>query len=174
MKQITYLLSIMLLLLATSISYSQQTETRQIQPFNSIKTGGLVQVHLQEGDKESMRLEVKGVGLNDIITIVENGMLTVKTEGIYNGEDIQVYVTYKQLNSIAVGDTSKLYAKSVIKAKELTVSTSAGGDAFLAVEVDLLYITMEGAGNLIITGSANAEKIDTSKLEQVRSIEQVL
>jgi hypothetical protein len=166
MKQITYILSIMLLMLGTSISYSQQTENRPLQSFNGIKTGGLVQVHLQEGDKEGMRLEVKGVGLKDIITSVDNGVLIVKTEENHNGEDIQVYVTYKQLNNIAVGGASKVYAKSVVKAKELNVSTSAGGDAFLAVDVDLLHITMEGAGNMIITGRANTQKIDTTNLEQ--------
>ena len=62
----------------------QEKESRTIPPFDKIKTDGLVQVYLKQGDKERLAVEVKGIGLNDIITQVAGGELTVKTEGNYN------------------------------------------------------------------------------------------
>lgn len=150
-----------LLLLGAWVSaLGQEKESRIVNSFDKIKTQGLVQVFLKQGDRESLHLEVKGIGLEDIITQVEDRELTVKTEGNYNGEDIKVYVTYRQLKSIVVGGASKLYAESIIRGKQLQVSTSEAGDAFLRVEVRQLYIYMEGAGNLTIAGTADSEKIE--------------
>ena len=153
-------LSIFFVLLATlSVSYGQKTETRLVQPFDKIKIGGLVQVYLQEGDRENFRLEVKGISPKDVISTVENGVLTVRTEGNHNGEDIKAYVTYRQLNSVSVGGAAKLFGKSTIKGKELNVATTGNGDAFLNVDVDSLLLSMEGGGNLTISGKAKSEKI---------------
>lgn len=146
------------------MGYSQEIENRPVSPFNAIKTDGLVRVYLQPGDKESLRIEVKGIALRDIISTVENGMLTIKTEGTYNEEDIKVYVTYQQLNSISVGGSSKLYGQSTITGEELKVATSGSGDAFLTVDLDTLKIKMEEAGNLKIAGKANSGKINVSNL----------
>ena len=64
------------------------------------------------------------------------------------------------MTSIRVGGASKLYAESVLKGKQLQVSTSGAGDAFLTVEVKRLHISMEGAGNLTLAGTTDSEKID--------------
>ncbi|QHV94491.1 hypothetical protein GJR95_05455 [Spirosoma endbachense] len=162
MQKHTSLGTLILLLVTLVKGYGQATETRPIQSFNGIKTDGLVQVHLQQGEKESLKLVVKGIGLKDIITSVENNVLTVKTEGDYNGEEINVYVTYRQLKSIAVDGASKLFGKSTIKSKTLAIATSGAGDAFLTVDVDDLQIAMTGAGNLTIGGRAKSEKIVTT------------
>ncbi|GAB3641509.1 GIN domain-containing protein [Spirosoma arcticum] len=152
---------VLLLLITLAESYGQATEIRPLQPFEGIKTDGLVQAYLQQGEKENVRLAVKGIALQDVVTQVENGLLTVKTQGNHNGEDIKVYVTYRQLKSIAVGGASKVVGKSVIKGKTLDIATHGAGDAFLSVDVDALRISMEGAGNLTIAGQAKSEKIIT-------------
>ncbi len=108
MKAFSSALTVFLLTSICLLSYGQEKENRQVQPFHSIETAGLVQVYLQQGDKESLQVEVKGIGLKDIITRVDNGVLTIKTEGNYNKEDIKVYLTCKQINNILVGGASKL------------------------------------------------------------------
>lgn len=161
MKKRIGLRLLFLLLTTLSASYGQETETRAVGPFTGIKTDGLVQVYLQEGDQERFRLEVKGIGLKDVISKVRNGVLTIKTEGNYNGEAIKVYVTYRQLNDLSVGGASKLFGQSTIKSRTLQVTTRDAGDAFLTVDVDSLLISMGGAGNLTISGKAKSEKITT-------------
>jgi HSP20 family molecular chaperone IbpA len=152
---------VLLLLIAQAKSYGQATEIRPVQPFEGIKTDGLVHVYLQQGEKENVRLEVKGIALQDVIAQVENGLLTIKTEGNYSGEDIKAHVTYRQLKSIAVGGASKVVGKSIIKGETLDIATHGAGDAFLTVDVDALRVSMEGAGNLTIAGKAKSEKIIT-------------
>ena len=152
---------VLLLLITLAESYGQATEVRPVQPFEGIKTDGLVQIYLQQGEKENVRLEVKGIALQDVIAQVENGLLTIKTEGNFNGEDIIAHVTYQQLKSIAVGGASKIVGKSIIEGKTLDITTHGAGDAFLSIDVDALRISMEGAGNLTIAGKAKSEKIIT-------------
>lgn len=161
MKKISGIGPILLLLTTLSASYGQASETREMQAFTSIRTEGLVQVYMQQGDRESLRLAVEGIGLRDVISSVENGMLTIKTAGNYNGEDIKAYLTYRQLNSLSVGGASKLVGESTIKGKALQITTNGAGDAFLTVDVDSLQILMEGAGNLTIAGKTKVENITT-------------
>lgn len=159
-------IGIVMLLLASSIpGFGQTTETREIESFNALQTDGLVQTYLQEGEKESLRLEVKGIDLVDVSSFVKNGVLTVKTEGNHNGEDIKIYVIYRQLNRISVAGASKVFGNSPVRAKALTVATSDAGDASLNVDVDSLKIKMTGASNLTISGRAKSVKIDTRDCE---------
>lgn len=150
-------IGIIFLLVAISIAgFAQTTETRGIESFDALQTDGLVQVFLQEGAKESLRLEVKGIALTDVSSFVKNGVLTVKTEGNFNGEDIKVYVVYRQLNRIAVSGASKVFCNSTLRTQALTVVTCDAGDAVLNVDVDSLKIEMTGAGNQTISGKAKS------------------
>ncbi len=149
--------------------YGQASEIREIEPFNALQADGLVQVYLEEGERESLRLEVKGIELADILTSVKDNVLTVKTEGDYNGEDIKVYVVYRQLNEIGVAGASKVFGRDPIKAKKLTVVTTDAGDAFLDVDVDMLKVDMTGAGNLTVSGRAvktNLKTCESGTLER--------
>ncbi len=96
------LLIILLILIARWESFAQESETRTIGPFSGVKVTEGIDVYLKKGDKESVRVEVTGTKIENIITEVSGSYLRVHMrDGGYRGKiDAKVYVTYeKSINS---------------------------------------------------------------------------
>ena len=75
MKHFLFIFSIVLL---TSVAVlGQNSETRSVGPFSGIKATEGIDVFIKKGSKESVRVEVTGTSLDNIITEVSGSYLRV-------------------------------------------------------------------------------------------------
>jgi hypothetical protein len=133
-------------------------EERSIPEFHSLHVSGLAVVYLSQGETGKARLAVSGMPIEDVLTTVEGGVLTVTTRGQHNGESIKVYVSSPSLQSISVDGAGQLYSENTLRATRLEVSLLGNGAAKLHVDVQDLKVNMNG-GDLDLTGKTRKYQV---------------
>ncbi|MDK2595557.1 GIN domain-containing protein [Pseudoalteromonas obscura] len=178
-------LSIVLILFTTILSgctnFICQQEIREVKDFDSIVVGGLADVFITQSDHQQIKVFARGIPITDVITHIENGTLTVTTQGYHSGESVKVYVSYKKLKNIKTSGSATLTGENQLIADQISIETTGSGDitslsltakqlsvqindtanANLVVQVENSNIEMNDAGDLDIRGVA--------KLQQLRS-----
>ncbi len=138
--------------------FSLDKEDREVDEFHVIDAGGLAEVYLQPGVEQQVRVEVRRIDLEDVITRVEDGVLTVSTVGNHSGETVRVHVVYTQLDGVHVSGAAEVHAEGVLEADTVEVSTNGAGDIkSLSVKANSLYISINNSGNAEI-------EVDTDEL----------
>lgn len=166
-------LSILLLVLVTGSAYSQKSETRSVSSFTGIKVQQGIDAYLKKGTKESVRVEVTGVDLSDVITEVSGGYLKIQMEqGNYRNEhSVKVYVTYTELSRISAGSAGSIFSENVIKAERLSLSASSAGTIDIQVDAGSIEVTASSAAEIELKGKANAITINAASAGEVDAYE---
>jgi hypothetical protein len=138
--------------------------TRSLPSFDKIGiSGGYDAVFLQEGDSESVTLEISGIDPDKITTEVKNGTLQISTKkGYYKNFKAKITVTYRNLKSVASSGSTDIVALSPIKANEFELATSGSGDFKGALEVQKLEIAISGSSDMSLSGNAATQEIAIS------------
>lgn len=126
-------------------------ETRKLDPFNEVIAAHGINVKLIYNDFEEALVKVKGVGIEDVITEVEDLTLKVRLKvGLKKDVTVMVEVSYKQINNIEAntgayveterplwGEKVKLYAITggIIKAESEVEEVTAVASGVSVVEV---------------------------------------
>jgi hypothetical protein len=77
---------------------AQSVETRKVDPFTKISTGGSWDVVIQKGDKPEVRLESRNLDFKKVKTEVKDQTLKVYMEkGNYRNINLKVFITYTLL-----------------------------------------------------------------------------
>jgi hypothetical protein len=134
-----------------------KTESRDVEAFNQIVVGGLVNVEIKQGDQAGIEVSAFGIDLEDIVTRVEGETLTVTTTGHQRGESISIDVTYEALTAIKTTGAATIETDGPINAESLRVVISDTGDADLELNVEELTIEMRDNGNLTLNGRAKVQ-----------------
>ena len=174
-------LSFVLMQTACSVFVSE-TESRAVGKFTALRISGLAEVIITQASEQKLVVKVSGMPITDVVTTVENETLIITTKGFHRGESVQVFVNYKQLNSISTAGSAELTGMNTlntshkkiitngagdikdltIKADTLTVSINDSGNANLNVEVNDIEIEMNDAGDLSIQGTAMRQHITSN------------
>lgn len=142
---------------AFAINPFAKTESRDVEAFNQIVVGGLVNVEIKQGDQAGIEVSAFGIDLEDIVTRVEGETLTVTTTGYQRGESISIDVTYENLSAIRTSGAATIETDGPINAESLMVVISDTGDAELELNVEVLNIEMRDNGNLTLNGRAKVQ-----------------
>ncbi len=140
-------------------SVAGKTEERQLSEFERIEVGGLVNVVLVKGTSPKAKVNAFGIDIEDIITEVSEGVLTVTTRGFHSGETILVMVNYTKLSGIKTAGSATIGTDGEIVSDHLDVWITDSADADLEVNVGRLSARMEDSGNLRLTGHAERQSI---------------
>lgn len=149
--------------LTTLAAIGQDKETRKLNDFDRLSVGESIDLIIEEGNENKAVVEVSGADLEDVITDVSSGKLTIEMQrGSYRMTDIKIYLTYKKLNNIRVSSSASLKGESVVKSSDLRVKVSSSGRANLEVEADDLQVAVSSSGRLTLNGTTNRQTIDVS------------
>ncbi|MGE0589314.1 MAG: DUF2807 domain-containing protein, partial [Cyclobacteriaceae bacterium] len=89
---------------------AQQSEVRSVGSFNGVKAAEAVDVYLKKGDKESVRVEVSGTSLSDVITEVSGSYLRIHmASGNFRKISVKAYVTYVSLEKVYASSASNVF-----------------------------------------------------------------
>ena len=168
------------MILSSCFAVGSEVEKRDVSSFSSLEVSGLAEVFITQSDIESVEVRVSSMPIDDVITRVDNGKLIVTTKGFHQGEDVKVYVSYIQLESIKTDGSAELTGVNTLNTQgDLSITTGGAGDilsldiialnldinirgagnADLDVNVNTVTINMRGAGDLDISGVAQVQKI---------------
>lgn len=139
----------------------EYSETRQIGGFTEVHASGPFEVYLEKGRKESVRIESDGVELSEIETKVSGGRLQIEPRKRnfswrrFRNTEVKIYVTYRELEKLAVHGSGNIIGRSPINSDELEVEIHGSGDITLETKADQLKLEIHGSGDIEVSGKSN-------------------
>lgn len=166
MKRIV--ISILAVLWSLSVT-AQQSEVRSIGSFKGIKAGEAIDVYLKKGDKESVKVEVTGVSLSDVLTELSGGYLKIHMrDGNYHGRrDVKVWVTYVELDKISASSASNVFSEGPIKTGTMDIHASSAANIEISIEGGSLTIHASSAGDIMLEGKAKSVQAEASSAGEI-------
>lgn len=155
-----YFLPFYVLFVSMSVfSLAQGSQIRNVPAFNGVKVFGNIQVNLQKGQSQQVRVSARGVDIEKVNTYVDDGLLKIKMqEGIYKETEVKVVITYTQLIEITASGSARIYVNSKIEQSKFYADVNSGGFARLNVSVEEIKLNLHSGGELDISGRAQSQQ----------------
>jgi hypothetical protein len=155
-------LSIILLFVAT-VTYAQQSDTRNLSSFDAIDVSEGIKVILESGNPEA-RVEVTGADVEDVVTEVSANTLNIEMRGDknYRNVNVTVYVKFERIEEIDVSSAADVVFESKITGSVLDVDISSAGYLRADMEVKALNVDISSSGKTDLSGSADEMEVDIS------------
>lgn len=162
---------ILLMFLVPCLALAQQSETRPVGSFSGIKTGEAIDVYLKKGDKESVKVEVSGDNLGNVITEVVGSYLKIhmreNSSFFRKNDNVKVYVTYVKINKIYASSAANVFAEGVLQAEDLELQASSAADIELKIEARDVRVHASSAADIILEGTAKSINADASSSGEI-------
>lgn len=154
--------------LAASVN-AQESQTRTISAFTGVKAAEGIDVYLTKGEKESVRVEVTGTKLENVITEVSGSYLKVHMrDGNYRGHvDAKVYVTYVKIDRLSASSAGSIFSEGTITANTLEISTSSAGNVEVSINAGAVEVSASSAGEAELKGKAKSLVADASSAGEI-------
>lgn len=160
-------LIVLFLMVATSL-WGQTTQTRNVGPFTGIKVGEGIDVYLKKGDKESVRVEVTGTDVTNVLTELSGSYLKIHMkDGNYRKVEAKVYVTFVKLDKLSASSAGSIVSESVIKGDNLEIDVSSAGSVEVQVEVKSLTVDASSAAEVELKGKTLELEAEASSAAQI-------
>lgn len=152
-----------------ALTFGQNSEERSVGDFSGIKSSEGIDVYLKKGTKESVRVEVSGTSLSNVLTEVSGDFLKIHMrENRYRGNvNVKVYVTYVSINKISASSASNVYSQGPIKASRLSIGASSAASIEIAVEVGSIDVSTSSAADIELEGIAQQAEYEASSAGEI-------
>ena len=159
---------ILLVTLFWSSVFAQQSETRNVGAFTGVKAAEAVDVYLKRGDKESVKVEVTGTSLDEVITEVSGSYLKVHMkDGNHRNVNVKVYVTYVKLDKLSASSAGSIFSDETIKGNAMEISASSAGTIEVVLETGELEVSSSSAADIELKGKARSISVESSSAGQI-------
>jgi hypothetical protein len=148
---------------------AQETQDRKVGSFSGVKVSEGIDVHLKQGDKESVRVVVTGTKIENVITEVAGSYLKVHmASGNFRGRvDVKVYVTYVKISKLAASSAGNIYADEPLRTDNLEIQCSSAGNVEIAVDAGRVELSASSAGQIELKGKARSLTAEASSAGQI-------
>jgi hypothetical protein len=155
-------------IIISSALFGQQTEDRSIGSFDGIKVAEGIDVYLKTGEKEALKLEVRGTSIDNVITEVSGGHLRIHMrEGRYRDCNVKVYVTYVKLDRISASSAANIFADVAIKTRNLSIGASSAATIDIPVDVESITVGASSAADIELRGKAGKADFEASSAGEI-------
>ncbi|UII23612.1 head GIN domain-containing protein [Fulvivirga ligni] len=152
------------------VGRAQESETRDVGTFSGVKSGQAIDVYLTKGAKESVKVEVRGIDLDDVETKVSGGELKIELgSGHFRNHSVKVYVTYVNLQSISASSAASIYGEGTIESQYLDIRVASAADIDVTVEAGSLDLSVSSSADINIKGQANRMEVSVSSAGSVNA-----
>lgn len=150
------LVAALCVLLCTSALAEVNREKRETTSFNAIEVGKGANISLIQCDKEELEVVTDGCPLEDVETTVKKGTLVVKMKRRTAGSAVQVFVYFKDINSLEVKSGASAQTDCNFKHKgHFMLVVGSRSEATLECDVDEIEVD---ANSCDITLAGTAQK----------------
>lgn len=165
-------LTLLILLVITSNSFRslafsstpacrKTQDERKVSNFKGVAAGGPINVKITLGNTESIRFEGDREAIAELISEVENGVLTIRPKTRWNEwsrrftrPEITVFITAKRLTSLTMTGSGNMEVINAITGSTLAVTLSGSGNIQGTTTVDSFAGEISGSGNITFSGKA--------------------
>lgn len=169
MRRIVYSIFAVILLSATTLTVSAQSEeTRQVSGFNSIASGGPFDVHIKIDGTESLKISGKAEAISQIETKVDDGRLQIRWKDHWknHSEDhfgkIDIYVTARSLSAVSNAGSGTMTIDGTVSGNHVNIALSGSGSISGAVKAGELHAAISGSGSIHLDGQADEAEVNIS------------
>jgi len=170
-----FTLSLITIMAFLSLQAVCQKQKREISSFDEIHMGIAGDLYITQSSTTSLELEGDNDDLEEIITEVSNGKLTIKyknNKGWKLGRDrITIHLSTPEISVISLGGSGKIMSQGLIESNDLTLSVSGSGKITLEVNADELDQKISGSGNMYLSGEADRANISISGSGQLDAVD---
>ena len=146
-----------------SATKGQSTEERSVGSFDEIRVSQAITVYLKSGAKEMVKVEARGIDLEEVLTEVSGSRLKIHLDdGNHRNHSVRVYVTYNTLTGISASSASGVFSENMIKSDRLDISVSSAADVEVDVDVTDIEVSVSSSGDLELMGKAVSLEISAS------------
>ncbi|MDH4089597.1 MAG: DUF2807 domain-containing protein [Cyclobacteriaceae bacterium] len=163
------LLTILLFIAITDSLWAQESETRNVSSFTGVKAAEGIDVYLLKGSKESVRVEVTGTKLENVITEVSGSYLKVHMrDGNYRGRvDAKVYVTYLKINKLSASSAGSIFSDGTLNTDALEITASSAGNVDITLNAGSVEVSASSAGEVELKGKSRSLDADASSAGEI-------
>ncbi len=183
MKKILFI--IMAALAVTSLSANNSfSEDRNVTKFDKVSFDLAGKVIITTGNEFKVTLVGEQNYVHNVMTLVDKGTLTIKTENMltdeYDDEEVTAYVTMPTVSGITVNSTGSIYVEDPLVTNKFTSKITGSG----SINLQEIYAykgscRISGSGSMNVestgivpkfkvritgSGSVNAPSVDVDKL----------
>lgn len=147
---------------------AQQTDIRKVSGFSGVKAAEGVDVFLEHGDKEEVRVEVTGTDPSNVITEVSGSYLKVHMrDGRYRSVDAKVYVTYVALDKLSASSAGSIFSEQPIQAASLGINAASAGSVEVTIDAREVSVSSSSAGDVELKGKVGKITIEVASAGEV-------
>jgi len=150
----------------TGIRVQADEQTRKVDPFTEISLRISANVHLEQGEKQSLEIVAKPSTLEEIITEVKDGKLIIRFPNknyvwsTFQPGEITIYITVPEINGLGISGSGDIIAENEIKTKILDMAVSGSGNIKLSeLTAERVKSAISGSGDIIVAGKAAAQDL---------------
>jgi hypothetical protein len=140
---------------------------REVPSFSEISLRISGKVHLEQGDRQSVRIEAKSSTLEEIITEVKGRTLIIRFKNSnlfwrsFNPGRVDIYITVPEINALSVSGSGDIVADSKIKSRILDLAVSGSGDISLTnLDAEQVKAAVSGSGDIQIDNGGIADDFE--------------
>jgi hypothetical protein len=168
MKKQLFFIALALLML-TTWAQAQTRETRNVSTFTKIAFRVPGKLYLRQGSPQKVEIEGRKDVLEEIETEVDGNKLVIGKEGEWKfwrwkeGDEVNVYITVKDIEGISVAGSGDVIAETKITAGDLDLNVSGSGN--LRLEADAsgdIESDVSGSGDINLKGKCRSFNSDVS------------
>lgn len=161
MKSFKYLIVIGIIFKISFGFAQEESETRRLDSFSTLKVSGIAQVKLIQGIEESLTLHTKNLSPEDVITEVKGNTLTIKLKGNkkYQNIELRILLKIRNLSSISAKGAVVIENESMLQTEELSLNTDGAVRLDMKLNVQKLQVNSSGANELELEGKAIYQKV---------------
>lgn len=144
-------------------------EERTVGSFKGIAAGGPLNIRVTMGGTESIRFEGDKEAINELVTEVLDGVLTIKPKTKWNDwsrrhrdAEVTVYINAKRLSSLTMSGSGNLEVTNAVNGSELVSTLSGSGSIKATANVKTLTGVLSGSGNINLAGKSDNANLTIS------------
>jgi hypothetical protein len=153
---IAMLISFMACVASTKKGHADNTDIKDLTGFKNISFNISGDLMLKQGSNFSVKIEAEPADLEEIVTIVEDQTLVIKTKpGWHNLKNVKVYVTMPVVEGLAVAGSGNINANEPINTGNINLSVAGSGNINLEnLVAEQTESSIAGSGNINIKGTS--------------------
>lgn len=157
MNRLTYTFSFLFLLTIFSFTDTKAQETRNVKNFHSIANSGAVEVFVKMGGEESLSIEGSDEDVERIETVVQNGILKIRTKRDFNNwnvalNSVKIYVTAVKLDGLLQSGSGSIDLEGKMTSASADIQLSGSGKIIAAMDTQSAKVSLSGSGNIALAG----------------------
>lgn len=154
--------------------HQQDPENRDVKNFHAISSSGSYTVNVKMGEDESLSIRGNAEDINKIETVVENGVLRIRTKRNFRswnstGHQVTINITAKRLDGLMLSGSGILNLDGVMNSASVDIQLSGSGEINAEVDTQNTAVALSGSGNVNLSGKTGSVNIAVSGSGDVKA-----